>query len=988
MGKPSCLACLLASTLAVITLPAQPETWTTTGSLHTTRSHHTATLLADGRVLVAGGRRLFASGETASAELYDPATGKWTPTESLNTARDSHTATLLADGRVLIAGGASNFFGSASAELYDPATGTWALTASLGAARHLHTASLLADDRVLVTGGFRGVTLASAEVYDYVRFLLYPQLALGGGFEVVFLVTNQGRKEWRGRALLDAGDWPAARPWSLNGLDRTGQSGFDIQLEPNQTKKFILSSNGPVVSGWLEIRGKPRIADLATTFFYNFFAGAELGDSTGVGVAPAVTAVTFPVERSAQINTGIALRQTQARVNLRLYDEAGVSLGAGRRGREGARFVDELFGVPENFVGSLRAESSRPFHLGVLRQEVIPGTDLRFQLTSVPTTPVPFLVKEGAVALATLAGDGGALPDTWVKTGSLNLSRSDHTATLLEDGRVLVAGGLAFSPTANTERYDPTSGGWQPVANLNTAREDHTATRLSGDFVLVAGGRNDQGTTAACERFNPLRDNWLETGNLNTARDSHSATRLSDGRVLVAGGYAADGRPTATAEIYDPSSGAWSATVGLPFALRSHTATRLADGRVLVVGGAGDRRVLGGTGILAVADLYDPESGRWSSASPLETARLEHSATLLANGRVLVAGGLDSGISPTATVELYDPVAGEWTTVGSLNVARSFHSASLLADGRVLVTGGFGATMEIPGAEIYDPTTRRWTLTGNLNTARRSHTANVLQDGRVLIAGGVQTGIALGSAELYDYRQLLFPQLALGGGFDVIFMATNQSTRRWVGVAELDSGAWPGDRTWALDGTDRTGRSAFEIRLGPNQTHKYSLTRPGQPVVSGWLEIKSARLDELATSFFYNFFSSPTTAFGRRMFEDSTGVGAVPPVTAVRFPVERSSSVNTGLAIRQFGNVLGGFGQGQISFTLYDQAGNLLGTVTDNLNGGRFFDEIFPGVAQNFLGSLKVESVKPFYLTVLRQELIPGPQLRFQLTSVPATPVP
>ena len=266
-----------------------------------------------------------------------------------------------------------------------------------------------------------------------------------------------------------------------------------------------------------------------------------------------------------------------------------------------------------------------------------------------------------------------------------------------------------------------------------------------GDFVLVAGGRNDQGTTAACELFNPLRDNWLETGNLNTARDSHSATRLSDGRVLVAGGYAADGRPTATAEIYGPSSGAWSATGGLPFALRSRTATRLADGRVLVVGGADDRRVLGGTGVLAVADLYDPESGRWSSTAPLETARFEHSATLLANGSVLVAGGLDSGISPTASVEIYDPVAGEWTSVGSPNVARSFHSANLLADGRVLVTGGFGATMEIPGAEIYDPTTRRWTLTGNLNTARRSHTANVLQDGRVLIAGGVQTGIALGS---------------------------------------------------------------------------------------------------------------------------------------------------------------------------------------------------------------------------------------------------
>ena len=219
--------------------------------------------------------------------------------------------------------------------MYDPASGSWTATDSLDSPRDLHTATLLFNGRVLVSGGRLNSgedVLGSAELYNYTQ-LLYPQLALGGGFEVVFLATNQSRKDWRGRGELNNRDncsrCPGlflVLPWMLEGEDRTGETGFDISLGPHQTRKFTLSRDGPVVSGWLAVKGHSQIADLATSFFYNFFAGAELGDSTGVGVAPAVTAVTFPVERSAQINTGIALRQTQARVNLRLYDEAGVSL--------------------------------------------------------------------------------------------------------------------------------------------------------------------------------------------------------------------------------------------------------------------------------------------------------------------------------------------------------------------------------------------------------------------------------------------------------------------------------------------------------------------------------------------------------------------------------------------------------------------------------------------------------------------------------------
>jgi hypothetical protein len=128
-----------------------PFEFETTGSLRTARLSHTATLLPNGKVLVAGGTDLF--GAFASAELYDPARGIWTATGSLVTGRSGHTATLLPNGKVLVAGGTDLNIGAlASAELYDPASGTWTATGSLGTARYYHTATLLPNGKVLVVG--------------------------------------------------------------------------------------------------------------------------------------------------------------------------------------------------------------------------------------------------------------------------------------------------------------------------------------------------------------------------------------------------------------------------------------------------------------------------------------------------------------------------------------------------------------------------------------------------------------------------------------------------------------------------------------------------------------------------------------------------------------------------------------------------------------------------------------------------------------------
>ena len=323
--------------------------------------------------------------------MYDPLRNSWNTTGqrsacafTFGTSR-SITSTVLGDSRVLAI--------SCRSEVYDPVTIGWDAAASLNSPRTGHTAILLADGRVLVAGGFDidgGALIGSVETYDYVQ-LLYPQLALGGGFEAVLFVSNGGPGTWTGRAELDGGAWPLDRPWSLDGGDRTGQTTFDIELAPDQTRRFTLASNGPPVSGWLEIKGGAlTTTNLSTSFFYNFYQGEDLSDSTGVAVASRVTAVRIPVERSANLNTGFAVRRAEDPITFTLYDAAGDHFQEASFNLDGALFLDQIFAnVPEDFVGAMELESSKSFYVTALRQEIIPGPQLRFQLTSVPVTPVP-----------------------------------------------------------------------------------------------------------------------------------------------------------------------------------------------------------------------------------------------------------------------------------------------------------------------------------------------------------------------------------------------------------------------------------------------------------------------------------------------------------------------------------------------------------------------------------------------------------------------
>ena len=271
---------------------------------------------------------------------------------------------------------------------------------------------------------------------------------------------------------------------------------------------------------------------------------------------------------------------------------------------------------------------------------------------------------------------------TWTATGSMGTARYEHTATLLPNGKVLVAGGYNGPALSSAELYDPASGTWTATGSMGTARGEHTATLLPSGKVLVAGGFDLSNALSSAELYDPVTGTWTATGSMSTARYDHTATLLPNGQALVAAGTDSDFRPLRSAELYDPASGTWSATGSMGTARFDHTATLLPSGEVLVAGGYNFN-----DGYLSSAELYDPASGTWSATGGMGTARAQHTATLLPNGKVLVAGG-SNGVA-LSSAELYvSDGGGELTLVSA--ASRKTHGSKGAFDISLPLTGDLG----------------------------------------------------------------------------------------------------------------------------------------------------------------------------------------------------------------------------------------------------------------------------------------------------------
>jgi hypothetical protein len=366
-------------------------------------------------------------------------------------------------------------------------------------------------------------------------------------------------------------------------------------------------------------------------------------------------------------------------------------------------------------------------------------------------------------ANSTFSAEVGTSAAAFTPTGDTAHPRAFHTATLLTNGKVLVAGGMVYEAyclagIASAELYSPAAGSFSSAGTMSTPRYAQTATRLANGDVLVTGGftydrsacRDMENTLAvqSAELYDHVHGAFKPTGSMAEKRAGHTATLLADGRVLIAGGGKEDdgkswlGEGSVEAEVYYPAAGTFIATGKMTTGRVGHTATRLSNGKVLITGGWAS------AGPIASAELYDPSTGAFSPTGTMTSPRGSHTATLLHDGKVLITGGaFDQTNARSDTSEIYDPSTGLFTATGNMGMARRWHTATLLPNGTVLVVGGGNRA-----AELYDPATGSFSPSGVTEVSRSAHSATLLQNGGVIVVGGFKTGnilSPLATAELY-----------------------------------------------------------------------------------------------------------------------------------------------------------------------------------------------------------------------------------------------
>jgi hypothetical protein len=555
------------------------------------------------------------------------------------------------------------------------------------------------------------------------------------------------------------------------------------------------------------------------------------------------------------------------------------------------------------------------------------------------------LVSLSAVGIGTAWAQS---PGTFTPTGRMTVARTLHTATLLPDGKVLIAGGRVHghqdyqgTVTASAELYDPLTGTFSSAGSMTTPRVWHTATLLPNGKVLIVGRDWAAGEDHTAELYDPSRGTFTRTGDTLSAQYGATATLLKNGKVLIAGGVTpgpGNNIPVSTPELYDPATGAFASTgrfvgpgdgfyiVGGP---NSPSVTLMSDGRVLFAAEP-------------FSEIYDPATGTFSATGEMKTTcgpfgppnyLSGRTATLLPNGDVLLAGGGHEDCGRFAEAERYDPASGTFTLVRPMTRRRTFHTATRLPDGTVLIAGGesesgFSLVTEAT-AEIYDPAATTFFLAGSMQGGREGHTATPLKDGRVLFVGGAffqDVGVFLGSldtADLYTPGALKAPV----PGFPIDGVVT-EDLRPRLQVHNIPSPRPFGVVTYRFDWSDRSdfgpgsrtrGADAVPEREGPDTAYvipdnlefdrwyywraRATITQSdGTTIVSGYSEVRSFRTPRRSDTELVAAASRPlaslprVTASGQHRAVSGSESSVVPAPSALAAAASGSGLVLTWIA--------------------------------------------------------------------------------------------